>query len=78
MKMEELPDLFLLDLGFAVHPSTAPPGGGGWREITLLVFSDFPIFNFHSALEIPEASQGEQRAALEIMRLASLPSREPH
>lgn len=77
MKMEELPDIFLLDLGFAVHPSTAPPGVGGWREITLLVFSDFPIFNFHSALEIPKASQGEQRAALEFMRLTSPPSGVP-
>lgn len=43
MKMEELPDIFLLDLGFAVHSSTVPPGVGGWREITLLVFSDFQL-----------------------------------
>lgn len=43
VKMEELPDIFLLDLGFAVHPSTVPPGVEGWREITLLVFSDFQL-----------------------------------
>lgn len=58
--MEELPAVFLLDLGFAVHISTVPPG---WQTLKRNHTSRFLGFsNFHSALKIPKASQGEQRA----------------